>query len=287
MHRLFNTKTIMLALSLGMHEFTPLMAQARAEVILATTTSTNDSGLLDSLIPAFEKSSGVRVKIIAVGTGAALEMARRGDADAVLVHAPALERDYTRSGDLVEGRLIMHNDFVLVGPPHDPAGVARCKDLACAMGAMARDQVFISRGDKSGTHQMEMALWRLAGIPPDSVRGRVETGQGMGATLDVAEQRLGYTLTDRGTFLAHRTRATLAILFEGDPRLLNVYHAYVVNPLTHPATHTESARALVEFLASPAGQATIDRFGRARFGRPLFIPDVGRDTMALMVPAEK
>lgn len=286
MRRPTYTGPIVLALGVTAFLTSPLQAQARPEIILATTTSTNDSGLLDSLIPVFEQSSGIRVKVIAVGTGAALEMARRGDADAVLVHAPELERDYLRSGDLIEGRLIMHNDFIIVGPWSDPGGIHRCPNLGCAMRAIAQGQRFISRGDRSGTYQMEIALWRSVGLQPDLVEGRVESGQGMGATLDITEQRHGYTLTDRGTFLAHRGAGTLRILFEGDPQLLNIYHAYVVNPARHPATHAESARALLAFLVSPAGQEAIGRYGQQRFGRSLFVPDIGRDTTAL-APAER
>jgi tungstate transport system substrate-binding protein len=255
--------------------------QDHGSLVLATTTGTYDSGLLDTLLPRFEQSSGIKVKIIAVGTGAALAMARRGDADAVLVHAPDREREYVASGDLIEGRLIMHNDFVLVGPARDPAAVGACGDLVCAMKAIARAGPFISRGDRSGTHEMELMLWRRASITPDSAKDRAESGQGMGATLDIAVQRSAYTLTDRGTLMAHPAGRQLAVVFEGDPLLLNVYHAYVVNPGKHPGTNLAAARAWVAFMADPMTQEAIGRFGRERYGRPLYIPDVGRDTVRL------
>lgn len=254
-------------------------AQDAPTIIFATTTSTYDTGLLDSLLPLFEQKSGIRVKVIAVGTGAALEMARRGDADVVLVHARELEQPYVDRGDLIEARQIMHNDFVLVGPPNDPAGAGACDNIVCAMRAIARTGPFISRGDRSGTHQMELNLWRRAGIDPASVQRR-ETGQGMGATLDVADQMRGYTLTDRGTFLAHRARPHFRLVFEGDSLLINSYRAYVVNPATHPGVKAAPARALVDFLVSPTAQDAIGRFGVARFGRQLFVPDAAKSPTA-------
>jgi tungstate transport system substrate-binding protein len=252
-----------------------LVAQSR-DIVLATTTSTQDSGLLDSLVPAFERQAGIEVKVIAVGTGAALEMARRGNADVVLVHAPEAERPYVESGDLTAGRLVMHNDFLLVGPPGDPAHVRGAGRPAEAMRRVARAGLFIGRGDGSGTEKKEVALWREAGIDPDTLRRREETGQGMGATLLVAEERRGYTLTDRATYLALRERLTLMPLVEGAPSLLNVYHAYLVDPGRHPRTRAPEGRAFVAFLVAPATQRLIGDFGRARFGQPLFYPDAGK-----------
>ncbi len=242
-------------------------------IILATTTSTQDSGLLDELVPRFEKQTRIGVKIIAVGTGAALRMASTGDADAVLVHAPDAERQYIDSGDLVEGRQIMHNDFVIVGPPDDPAEAGRERDVTAAMRVIAERGVFISRGDDSGTHKQEMALWASAGIDARSLRAREETGQGMGATLNVADQKRAYTLTDRGTYLALRQRLSLKILSQGDTRLLNVYHAYVVNPQRHDRVNAAGARRFVEFLVSPETQHAIGEFKRQEYGEPLFFPD--------------
>ena len=249
-------------------------AQSR-DMVLATTTSTQDSGLLDSLLPVFRAERGIEVKVIAVGSGAALAMAGTGDADAVLVHAPEAERPYIERGDLVEGRRIMHNDFLLAGPKQDPAGV-RGADLATAMRRIAAGAPFISRGDGSGTEKKELELWSAAGVDPATLGLREETGQGMGATLLVASERRGYTLTDRGTYLALRERLDLVPLVEGDPKLLNVYHAYVVNPARHAKVRPAAARALVEFLASKRVQAMIGAFGTARFGQPLFFPDAGK-----------
>jgi tungstate transport system substrate-binding protein len=242
-------------------------------IVLATTTSTQDSGLLDVLVPRFEKECGIEVKVIAVGTGAALRMASAGDADVILVHAPDAEKKYVDDGDLVEGRRVMHNDFVVVGPGQDPAGVRGSTTMTKAMSAIALRGGFISRGDDSGTHKQELTLWAAAGIDPKSLGKREETGQGMGATLNVADQRRAYTLTDRGTYLALRKRVELAILFEGDPALQNIYHVYVVNPAKHEDVRAAGARAFVAFLVSPAIQQAIGNFKRQEYGQPLFFPD--------------
>jgi tungstate transport system substrate-binding protein len=253
---------------------TPIQAQKRGgEIILATTTSTQDTGLLDSLLPMFQLQTGIEVKPIAVGTGAALEMARRGDADAVLVHAPEAERAYVESGDLIGGRLIMHNDFLVIGPSNDPAHVRGEKDAAAAMKAIAAGGSFVSRGDGSGTEKKELALWKAAGVSPTSMPKREETGQGMGATLLIADARQTYTLTDRGTYLAFKDRLNLVPLVEGDPQLRNIYHAYVVNPGKHPTAHRSEAARFVRFLTDPKVQAWIGQFGRAKFGQALFVPD--------------
>jgi tungstate transport system substrate-binding protein len=248
-------------------------AQTTSSIILATTTSTQDTGLLDVLVPRFEKERGIAVKVIAVGTGAALRMAASGDADVVLVHAPEAERTSVESGDLIDGRLVMHNDFVLVGPPNDPAGVKTVKVAADAMRAIAARGVFISRADDSGTHQQERTLWAAARIDPKSVRQREETGQGMGATLHIADQKRAYTLTDRGTFLSLRKRLTLAVVFQGDPTLRNVYHVYAVNPAKHPKARRSEARAFIDFLVSPPVQQFIGAFKRDVYGESLFFAD--------------
>ena len=254
------------------------------ELILATTTSAQDSGILDSLVPAFQAASGIRVKVIAVGTGAALDLARRGDADAVLVHAPTQEAPLVASGDLIEGRRVMHNDFLIVGPAADPARAAAAGGLDGALRRIAARGPFVSRGDGSGTETRELELWRAVGIAPDAVRGREQTGQGMGATLLVADAHDAYTLTDRGTWLAFRPRLRLAPLVEHDPRLVNVYQAYVVNPARHPGVRGDDAGAFVRFLVSPAAQTLIGRFGRARFGQALFTPDVLGNTVTAVTP---
>jgi tungstate transport system substrate-binding protein len=253
----------------------PTAAQQKcSEIVLATTTSTQDTGLLDSLLPMFQRETCIQVKSVAVGTGAALEMARRGDADAVLVHAPDAERSYVESGDLIGGRLVMHNDFLVIGPASDPAHVRGQSDAIAAMRAIATEGSFVSRGDESGTEKKELALWKAAGVSPKSIRHREETGKGMGATLLTADARQAYTLTDRGTYLAFKDRLTLVPLVEGDPQLRNIYHAYVVNPGKHPTAHHSEADRFVCYLTDPKVQEWIGQFGRAQYGEPLFVPDV-------------
>lgn len=258
----------------------PARAQGRAEITLATTTSTQDTGLLDSLLPMFTRATGIGVKPIAVGTGAALDMARRGDADAVLVHAPEAEAAYVQSGDLIHGRLIMHNDFLILGPAGDPARVRGARGLPAQVRAIAAAGSFVSRGDGSGTEKKELGLWKAAGVAPGSLPHREETGQGMGATLLIAEARQTYTLTDRGTYLAFKDRLTLIPLVEGDPTLRNIYHAYVVNPGRHPTARRAEAERFVRYLVDPQVQAWIGQFGRAKFGQPLFVPDAVADPTA-------
>jgi tungstate transport system substrate-binding protein len=256
-------------------------ADTSGAIILATTTSTYDTGLLDSLVPMFRAQTGIGVKVISVGTGAALEMAGRGNADAVLVHAPESERKYIASGDLVGSRFIMHNDFLLVGPPGDPAKVRGRRELAAAMQAIARTGPFISRGDGSGTERMELELWEAAGVDPKAVTKREATGQGMAATLNVADQRQAYTLTDRATYLFLKDRLSLVPVFENDPRLLNIYHAYAVNAGKHPRVKQEQGEAFVAFLAAPETQRFIGNFGRVKYGQSLFVADAGKDTSEL------
>jgi len=248
-------------------------APATAAIILATTTSTQDSGLLDMLVPRFEKESGIEVKVIAVGTGAALRMASRGDADVVLVHAPSAEQPYVKAGDLVDGRAVMHNDFVIVGPGEDPAGIRALTSVGDVMRALAARGIFVSRGDDSGTHTQELALWAAARIDPRSLSRREETGQGMGATLNVADQKRAYTLTDRGTFLSLRRRLGLVMLFQGDASLRNLYHVYAVSPAKHPRVKHAEARRFIDFLVSAPIQRAIAAFRRGEFGESLFFPD--------------
>jgi tungstate transport system substrate-binding protein len=257
---------------LGLLLGTSGLAAQKHEIVLATTTSTQDTGLLDSLLPMFQRETGIAVKPIAVGTGAALEMARRGDADAVLVHAPEVERTYVQNGDIIYGRRIMYNDFLILGPAGDPAGV-KDKPLLEALKRIAAGGSFVSRGDGSGTETKELALWKAAGVAPASLKEREETGQGMGATLLVAEQRQSYTLTDRATYLAFKNRLTLVPLVEGDPALRNVYSAYSVNPGKHPAVKRTEALRFVRYLTEPEVQAWIGRFGTEKWGEPLFHAD--------------
>ena len=277
MNRLFAWLSAISALSAASALFPNPAAQPKCgAIILATTTSTQDTGLLDSLLPMFQRETCISVKPIAVGTGAALEMARRGDADAVLVHAPEAERAYVESGDLIDGRRIMYNDFLIIGPASDPAHVRGQREAAAAMKAIAAGGSFVSRGDGSGTEKKELELWKDAGVSPTSIPRREETGQGMGATLLIAEQRQTYTLTDRGTYLAFKDRLTLIPLVEGDPVLRNIYHAYAVNPGKHPTAHRTEAARFVRFLTDPETQQWIGEFGRAKFGQPLFVPDADR-----------
>jgi tungstate transport system substrate-binding protein len=248
---------------------------AKGEIILATTTSTQDSGLLDVLMPAFEKASGYRVKTIAVGTGQSLAMGARGDADVVLVHAPSLEKKYLAEGAYVNRRLVMYNDFVIVGPPSDPAGIKGLGPARALQTLTERGASFVSRGDNSGTHILEKALWEKAGQRPQGPL-YIQVGQGMGATLNVASEKGAYTLTDRGTFLALRKRLNLEILVEKGKALLNIYHVMEVNPARFPKVNQTGGRALADFLVASATQKTVEGFGVDRFGQPLFFPAAGR-----------
>lgn len=261
----------------GLLTVPPTVQQAN-EVLLATTTSTRDAGLLDSLLPLFERRTGIKVKVIAVGSGQALEMGRRGDADVVLAHAPEAERVLADSGYFLRRRLVMHNDFLFVGPAGDPAGLRGMNDAVAAMRRIAdRRGLFVSRGDRSGTHLLEQKLWRLTGIRlPSEGEWYVEAGQGMAATLQMADQKRAYTISDRATYLAWRDKLELVPLAEGDTLLYNVYHVMDVNPRNAPRLNVDGGRALADFFVSPEAQALIAEFGRARFGQSLFIPDAGK-----------
>ena len=239
-------------------------------VLLATTTSTDDSGLLDFVLPPFEEREGVEIDRIAVGTGRALALARRGDADLVLVHAREREDAFVAQGWGVERRDVMWNDFAIAGPAEDPAGVGDAQDAADALRRIAAAGAkFISRGDDSGTHSRERGLWEAAGIAP-AWPGYEEAGQGMGACLNIAHQTRGYLLTDRGTWLAFAGHMDLVVLFEGGPDLRNPYGAILVNPERHPHVNAEGARKLVDYLTSPEGQARIAAFRIG--GEALFHP---------------
>ncbi|PYO58345.1 MAG: tungsten ABC transporter substrate-binding protein [Candidatus Rokuibacteriota bacterium] len=246
-----------------------------ATVILSTTTSTQDSGLLDVLVPLFEKRTGYTLKTLSVGTGQALALAAKGEADVALVHAPALEKKYVAEGKLLARRLVMYNDFVIVGPPEDPA---RIKGLPSAVDAMKRiggRSRFVSRGDKSGTNALELALWDRAGIQPAGA-WYIESGQGMGQTLGIADDRRAYTLTDRGTYLAFQKRLDLPILVEKDRPLLNLYSVLEVNPASGPRVNVAGGKAFADFLLSPETQAVIKTFGVEKYGQPLFVPVAGK-----------
>ena len=254
------------------------------DLILATTTSTQDSGLLDVLVPMFEQQTGYLVKTVAVGTGAALKMGQEGNADVLLVHAPASEIPLVQQGYVNDRRLVMHNDFVIVGPSSDPAGIKGTKTATEAFKKIsAAGAGFISRGDDSGTNKMELTLWKLASITPQG-NWYSESGQGMGATLKIASEKQAYTLTDRATYLANKSVLDLDILVEGDPALLNVYHVMVVNPKKFPKVNHAGAVAFADFITAPATQDVIGKFGVAKFGQPLFFPDAGKTDAELGVP---
>lgn len=244
-----------------------------ADLILATTTSTQDSGLLDEMIPVFEKDTGYKVKVVAVGSGAAIQMGQEGNADVLLVHSPAAEKTFVADGWGINRKLVMHNDFVIVGPAADPAGIKGTATAAEAFTKIANAQAnFISRGDKSGTHTMELGLWKIASITPEG-EWYVESGQGMGATLTIASEKSAYTLTDRATYLANKDTYSLEILVEGDNALLNVYHVISVNPDKWPKVNEAGAEAFADFFTSEKGQDMIAVFGTEKFGQPLFTPD--------------
>ena len=255
------------------------------QLILAIGTTVQDSGLSEPLIQLFENETGYDVKVIAVGTGQALEMARRGDADLVFTHAPAAEREFVAEGSGVDRRLVMYNDFVIAGPAGDPAGVADAADALDAYRRVAdAGEPFISRGDDSGTHKLELAIWAELGIDAPGEGWYEETGAGMGVTLQVADQRDAYTMSDRGTYLSFTERLGLDLLFQGDPRLLNVYHVIRVNPDEVDGTNVEGAIALADFLVSPGAQALIGAYGVEAYGRPLFMPAAGLAEDELTVP---
>ena len=253
------------------------------ELILATTTSLNDSGLLDELVPIFEAETDVSVKIIAVGTGAALRMGAEGNADVLLTHAPDSERKLVEAGDVTSRTLFAYNDFVIVGPADDPAGIAGMSDVAAALARIAATaSPFASRGDDSGTHKKELALWADAGVEPSPRNGwYLEVGQGMSATLTVADQREAYTLTDRGTYLSLSDDVPALIpLVEGDPLLLNFYSIMPVEG-SKGRINTAAAEALVEFLIRDDIQNMIGEYLRAEYGRPLFNPAAGKTEEAI------
>lgn len=248
----------------------------KKDVILATTTSTQDSGLLDVLEPIFEEKTGYNLKIIAVGTGKALSMGENGEADVLLTHAPASEQPLVDSGVVTNYQLVMHNDFVIVGPANDPAGI---KDAESASEALAKiketSSNFVSRGDDSGTHKKELEVWKSAGIEPAGDWYQ-ETGSGMADTLIVADQKQAYCITDRATYLAHKDNMELEILLEGDGVLLNIYHVMQVNPEKFEKVNAEGAKAFVEFMIDEETQKIIGEFGVDKFGQPLFFPDADK-----------
>jgi tungstate transport system substrate-binding protein len=246
-------------------------------LILATTTSTQDTGLLDVLIPIFEKKTGYFVKTIAVGSGQAMTMGQKGEADVLLVHSPAAEKKFMEDGFGVSRRLVMHNDFIIVGPSDDSAKIRELKSAAEAFKKIAAAQaLFISRGDNSGTHAKEKDIWKVAGVKYEGEKWYQQTGLGMGQTLNVAAEKKAYTLADRGTYLALAKTLKLDILVEGDAVLLNIYHVMEVNPQKWPKANIAAAKAFADFMVSKETQAIIKTYGVDKYGSPLFFPDAGK-----------
>jgi tungstate transport system substrate-binding protein len=251
-------------------------ALAQQEIILATTTSMQDSGLLDVIVPIFEKENGYRVKAIAVGTGQALALAAKGEADVVLAHAPDTEKKYVADGVLMNRRLVMHNTFLFAGPAADPAKVKGTTKATEALKKIAEAKAtFVSRGDDSGTHKLEKKLWEQAGIKPAG-EWYLESGQGMGRTLGIAGEKQAYVISDRATYLAFQKTTGLAVLLEGDPAFLNLYHVMEVNSEKFPKVNAKGGKAFADFLLSSTVQNTLKTFGMDKFGEPLFHPDSGR-----------
>ena len=258
------------------------VAAAPKALILATTTSTQDSGLLDVLIPIFEKESGYFVKTIAVGSGQAMAMGKKGEADVLLVHSPDDEKKFMAEGFGSARRLVMHNDFVILGPASDPAKIRSAKTSAETVKRISKaGALFLSRGDNSGTHAKEKKLWKSAGIDPEGQKWYQQTGLGMGETLNVAAEKKGYTLADRGTYLTLKKRLGLEILVERDSSLLNVYHVIEVNPAKWPKVNRAGAKAFADFMVSKKAQGIIGRFGVDKFGSALFFPDAGKKPESL------
>lgn len=252
-------------------------APAEKNIILSTTTSTQDSGLLDKLIPIFEKKTGYFVKTIAVGSGQAMAMGQKGEADVLLVHSPDAEKKFIAGGHGINRRIVMHNDFIIIGPSTDPAKIKGSKSTAEAFKKIAAaGPPFISRGDNSGTHAKEKVIWKAAGTKYEGEKWYQQTGLGMGQTINVATEKRAYTLADRGTYLALKKRTDLPILVEGDAILLNVYHVVEVNPAKWPKVNAKGAKAFADFMVSPETQAIIKTFGVDKFGSPLFFPDAGK-----------
>ncbi|MBL0720476.1 extracellular solute-binding protein [Piscinibacter sp. Jin2] len=268
-------RSLLIAAVTGLGLSAPLQAEP-ISLVMASTTSTEQSGLFAHLLPVFTAKTGITVKVVALGTGQALDMARRGDADLVFVHDRAAEDKFVEQGWGLGRRDVMYNDFVLVGPSTDPAGV-KGKDVAAALGKLAAGKdAFISRGDKSGTHAAELRYWKLAGIDVAASKpaGYRECGCGMGPALNIASSSAAYALTDRGTWLNFKNRGDLTVLVEGDQRLFNPYGVIVVNPAKHPHVKQAAAQAFADWVVSAEGQATIASYKIG--GEPLFFPNAGR-----------
>jgi len=257
-------------------EMNAIQAQQK-NIILATTTSTQDSGLLDVLLPIFEKKTNYFVKTIAVGSGQAMAMGQKGEADVLLVHSPDAEKKFIAEGYGINRRLIMHNDYIIVGPSNDPSKIKGLKSSSEAFKKISSEKtLFMSRGDNSGTHAKEKSIWKTAGINPEEGKWYQQTGLGMGQTLNVAAEKKGYTLADRGTYLALKKNLNLDILVKGDAILLNIYHVIEVNPAKWPKVNVAGGKAFADFMVSKETQDIIKTFGVDKFGSPLFFPDAGK-----------
>lgn len=257
------------------------------EILLVSTTSTQDSGLLDVLLPAFTAQTGYKVSLIATGSGQALKMAEQGNADVILLHSPAAEKEFVAQGWGIDRRLVMHNDFVIIGPASDPAGIRGKTPEEAFEAIFASSETFISRGDNSGTHVKELALWEKAGLDPTGQAWYLETGQGQGATISIASEKEAYSLVDSSTFFAYEIHVeNLRILVRDDPFLLNVYHVIIVNPDKWPHVNLAGALAFADFITSPEGQKIIGEFGVGdeSYGQPLFIPDADKTDADLGLP---
>lgn len=253
------------------------------ELIVLTTTTTQDSGILRVVTGAFAAKSGLTVKPIVAGSGDILKQGARGEGDVLLTHSPEAEKAWMAEGNGTSRRLVMYNDFVIIGPAADPAKIAGLKP-ADALRRIAENKApFVSRGDRSGTHVRELAMWKRAGIDPKGQSWYRETGQGQGLTLDVAAQFQAYAFTDRGTYLVHARRIGLPILVEGDPALYNIYHVMPVNPARLPRVNAAAGQAFADWLVSPEGQAAIAAFGKAEYGRSVFVPAAARREEELLV----
>ena len=277
-NKLIITLMIAALLALGTSNvFAAKAAPKQKNIILATTTSTQDSGLLDILIPIFEKNTGYFVKTIAVGSGQAMAMGQKGEADVMLVHSPDAEKKFIDEGYGINRRLVMHNDFIIVGPAEDSAKIKTAKSAAEAMKLIAQaNALFVSRGDNSGTNAKEKTLWKKAEITPGGQKWYQETGLGMGQTLNVVAEKKGYTLADRGTYLSMKKNLGLDVLVEGDAALLNIYHVIEVNSAKWPKANAQGAKAFADFMVSKKTQDMIKAFGVDKFGSPLFFPDAGK-----------
>jgi tungstate transport system substrate-binding protein len=254
---------------------------ASKTVILATTTSTQDSGLLDVLVPMFEKVSGLQVKTISVGSGQAMKMGEKGEADVLLVHSPDAEKKFMAEGYGLTRRLVMHNDFIILGPAADPAKVKGAKTVEAMKRIAQTGALFASRGDNSGTHAKEKGLWKAAGVNPEGQKWYQQTGLGMGQTLNVAAEKKAYILTDRATYLSLKKGLGLDILVEGDGKLLNVYHVIELNTAKWPKVNGQGGKAFADFMVAKKTQETIGHFGVDKFGATLFFPDAGKKPESL------